>query len=153
MPECDPKQPAPVALAEVCARHGAAFLRRHGARLSPAMWRAWRAITACRTAALGAQVYRCKGCGKGHCAYHSCRHRLCPKCGGCEAAGLQIGKSQHILTGHLKLGNHRLAQNDRVQRQYRQIAVIIKRHRIEMPRQYNRSGTSSTFQNEYVAAA
>ena len=94
---CGHPEPAPVALAEVCARHGAAFLRRHGARLSPAMWRAWRAITACRTPALGARVYRCQGCGKGHCAYHSCRHRLCPKCGGREAAEWTARQQEKLL--------------------------------------------------------
>ena len=41
--------PAPVDLATVFARHGPEFLQRHGARLSPHMWRAWRAITTCRS--------------------------------------------------------------------------------------------------------
>jgi len=86
-----------VDLAAVFARHGPEFLRRHGARLSPHMWRAWRAITACRTPAMGAQVYRCKGCGKGHCAYHSCRHRLCPKCGGREAAQWTARQQEKLL--------------------------------------------------------
>lgn len=84
-------------LASVFAHHGPEFLRQHGARLSPHMWRAWRAITTCRTPAMGAQVYRCAGCGKGHCVYHSCRHRSCPRCGGREAAQWAARQQEKLL--------------------------------------------------------
>ena len=39
-----------------------------------------RAIRACRTAALGGQIYECLNCGAVEFAYHSCRDRHCPKC-------------------------------------------------------------------------
>jgi hypothetical protein len=48
--------------------------------LSPHQRRAVRAITRCRTAALGGNVYACD-CGHTHFAYHSCNHKACPQCG------------------------------------------------------------------------
>ena len=43
-------------------------------------WRVINAITACRTAAMGAHLYECTACGKRHYQFHSCRNRHCPKC-------------------------------------------------------------------------
>ncbi|MGA8391574.1 MAG: transposase zinc-binding domain-containing protein, partial [Burkholderiaceae bacterium] len=40
----------------------------------------WRAILACRTAALGGHVESCTGCGMSRHIYHSCRNRHCPRC-------------------------------------------------------------------------
>jgi hypothetical protein len=65
-------------LAEVLARFGPRYLARHG--LSAAQARAWRAIAACRTAALGGQQLRCEGCGAEQWRWHSCRNRHCPRC-------------------------------------------------------------------------
>jgi len=39
-----------------------------------------RAITSCRTAALGGHLQRCDTCGFERPAYNSCRNRHCPKC-------------------------------------------------------------------------
>ena len=66
-------------LAEVLRRCGPAFLREH--RLSTAQAKAWRAICACRTPALGGQRLACMSCGHSHWHYHSCRNRHCPQCG------------------------------------------------------------------------
>ena len=66
-------------LAEVLRRAGAAYLREH--RLSTAQAKAWRAICACRTPALGGQHMACAACGHHHWHYHSCRNRHCPQCG------------------------------------------------------------------------
>jgi hypothetical protein len=66
-------------LAEVLRRGGAATLREHP--LSTPQARAWRAICACRTAALGGQQMACAACGHRHWHYHSCRNRHCPQCG------------------------------------------------------------------------
>lgn len=41
-----------------------------------------RAITQCRTAALGGHVDACSECGTVHISYNSCRNRHCPKCQG-----------------------------------------------------------------------
>jgi hypothetical protein len=67
-----------VELAEVFARHGAAYQATH--RLVPVQYRAMRAIRTCRTAALGGHVERCEACGRLRYHYHSCRNRHCPKC-------------------------------------------------------------------------
>jgi hypothetical protein len=67
-----------VELAQVFARHGAAYLATH--RLAAVQQRALRAIQVCRTAALGGHVERCDACGRLRDSYHSCRNRHCPKC-------------------------------------------------------------------------
>jgi hypothetical protein len=65
-------------LAEVLRRFGPDYLRTHG--LSTAQARAWRAIAACRTPALGGQLMRCESCGVQQWRWHSCRNRHCPQC-------------------------------------------------------------------------
>ena len=65
-------------LAGVLATFGPAYLAEH--RLIPGQAKAWRAITACRTAALGGQVESCNACGTTRYVYHSCRNRHCPQC-------------------------------------------------------------------------
>ena len=65
-------------LAEVLRRHGPAYLAAHP--LSVAKAKVWRAILACRTAALGGHVETCDACGKTRHVYHSCRNRHCPLC-------------------------------------------------------------------------
>ena len=39
-----------------------------------------RAITRCRTAALGGHIDHCSACGHQAISYNSCRNRHCPKC-------------------------------------------------------------------------
>jgi hypothetical protein len=65
-------------LAQVLRHFGPEYLRTH--RLSTAQARAWRAIVACRTAALGGQRLRCDGCAAQQWRWHSCRNRHCPQC-------------------------------------------------------------------------
>jgi len=65
-------------VAEVLRHFGQEYLRTHG--LSTAQARAWRAIVACRTNALGGQHMRCDGCGAEQWRWHSCRNRHCPQC-------------------------------------------------------------------------
>jgi hypothetical protein len=67
-----------VGLAEVLRRHGPAYLAAHP--LSVAKAKVWRAILACRTAALGGHVQTCDACGTTRHLYHSCRNRHCPRC-------------------------------------------------------------------------
>jgi hypothetical protein len=57
-----------------------AYGRAH--RLPSQHWKVLNALSRCRTAALGAQVYRCAHCGGEHVAPHSCRNRHCPTCQG-----------------------------------------------------------------------
>jgi hypothetical protein len=65
------------------------LFRAHGDRLGPlssTQAQAVRAITSCRTAALGGHVYACDSCGHREISYNSCRNRHCPKCGGLDKA-------------------------------------------------------------------
>lgn len=66
-------------LAEALRRHGQAYLASRA--LSVPQAKAWRAIVACRTAALGGELLACDSCGHQHWQYHSCRNRHCPQCG------------------------------------------------------------------------
>jgi hypothetical protein len=50
--------------------------------LLPSQKRALAAILACRTPALGGQLYECDHCGHQRYSYHSCGNRHCPKCHG-----------------------------------------------------------------------
>lgn len=65
-------------LAEVLATFGPAYLATH--TLSVAQAKAWRAIVACRTTALGGHIECCDHCGAMRHVYHSCRNRHCPQC-------------------------------------------------------------------------
>jgi hypothetical protein len=66
-------------VAAVLRRFGAQYLATH--TLSGTQAKAWRAIAACRPAALGGQQLACDACGHRHWQYHSCRNRHCPQCG------------------------------------------------------------------------
>lgn len=66
-------------LADALRQFGAGYLATH--TLSATQAKAWRAIVACRTAALGGQHLACDACGHCHWQYHSCRNRHCPQCG------------------------------------------------------------------------
>ena len=65
-------------LAEVLRTFGPAYLREHA--LSTAQARAWRAIVACRTPALGGWLQQCNQCGGQQRLFRSCRNRHCPQC-------------------------------------------------------------------------
>ena len=65
-------------LAEVLRTFGPAWLAAH--TLSARVAKVWRALVACRTAALGGHVETCASCGKVRHVYHSCRNRHCPAC-------------------------------------------------------------------------
>jgi len=65
-------------LAQVFAAFGPAYLASHS--LTVAQAKAWRAILACRTSALGGHVERCDACGALRHVHHSCRNRHCPQC-------------------------------------------------------------------------
>jgi hypothetical protein len=69
-----------VEVADILRRYGAAYRDEHETSLSLAQRRVMRAITACRTAALGGHVEACDSCEHQRIAYNSCRNRHCPKC-------------------------------------------------------------------------
>lgn len=84
-----------VSLAEVLARFGPRYLAAHG--LSRAQAKAWRAIAACRTSALGGQQLACDGCGATQWRWHSCRNRHCPRCQKQAADAWRRARSAELL--------------------------------------------------------
>ena len=72
-------------VADIVHAAGPAYLESFVSTLLPSQRRALRDIQACRTAALGGQLYECDRCGRQQYAYHSCRNRHCPKCQGDSA--------------------------------------------------------------------
>jgi len=74
-----------IPLAEVLRRHWPEYQRRFGPQILPSHQRAVQCILACRTRALGGEVYRCQDCRRDHFVYHSCNHRACPQCGHARA--------------------------------------------------------------------
>ncbi|HKU39284.1 MAG TPA: IS91 family transposase [Polyangiales bacterium] len=85
-----------VRLADVLCRHGPDYQQRHGPALLPSHARAVRAITQCRTAALGGHLAQCTQCSSRHVLYHSCRHRACPRCGH-DAANRWLAHQESLL--------------------------------------------------------
>jgi hypothetical protein len=67
-------------LADIVRQYGAAYRAQYGDQVLPSQQAALTAITQCRTAALGGQVYTCTDCGTVRYSYHSCRNRHCPTC-------------------------------------------------------------------------
>lgn len=65
-------------LADIFRLYGPGYLATHTLARSQA--KAWRAIVACRTPALGGHAQRCDACGTTRHVYHSCRNRHCPRC-------------------------------------------------------------------------
>src|SRR5215471_14112596 len=72
----------PLEVADIFRRHGAAFRQVHAGHLGCVERRIMKAITACRTAALGGHVEQCDDFGATRIAYISCRNRHWPKCQG-----------------------------------------------------------------------
>lgn len=54
-------------------------------------------ILACRTGRLGGHVALCDRCGAKHYAYHSCRDRHCPRCGGLDQRLWAEAQLPHLL--------------------------------------------------------
>jgi hypothetical protein len=87
----------PLEVAEVVRQYGAAFLTRYGPTLCGEQHRALRAITLCRTAALGGHKTRCEHCGHEGVAYNPCRNRSCPKCHGVAQAAWFAKRQREVL--------------------------------------------------------
>ena len=86
-----------VTLADVLARHWPDYERQFGADILPSHRRAVACLLACRTPALGGQLYCCPDCGRAHYAYHSCNHRACPQCGTADAAAWIDRRQRQLL--------------------------------------------------------
>ena len=82
---CAPAEPSALAgavgtleLGEILRRHGGHYIATHP--VSPVQHKVFRALSQCRTAALGGHLEACNRCGHRRAVYHSCRNRHCPKC-------------------------------------------------------------------------
>jgi len=82
-------------LADVLGQFGPPYLATHA--LSTPQAKAWRAIVACRTAALGGERLQCAHCGHSHWQYHSCRNRHCPQCGARAKDAWLQGRLSEVL--------------------------------------------------------
>lgn len=67
--------------ADIFRPYGPAYLQQYGERMLPRHQKAIDDIIACRTDALGGDVYYCDDCDERLYSYHSCGNRHCPKCG------------------------------------------------------------------------
>ncbi len=65
--------------------------------LSSAQAKVVRALTACRTAALGGHVDACDQCSYQQISYNSCRNRHCPKCQGSATAAWLDAQKENLL--------------------------------------------------------
>lgn len=70
-------------VAAVIERFAPDYWERYRGRIRVDERRALQAILQCRTPALGGHRYAC-ACGHEHHAFHSCNHRLCPRCGSAD---------------------------------------------------------------------
>ena len=70
-------------VAQVIERFAPDYWARYRGRITVDERRALQAILQCRTPALGGHRYAC-ACGHEHHAFHSCNHRLCPRCGAAD---------------------------------------------------------------------
>lgn len=65
--------------------HGPAYLEKFGNRIPKRHRHVMQKIEACRTGALGGEVFLCPPCNTYRYRYHSCQDRHCPKCGNDKA--------------------------------------------------------------------
>jgi predicted Zn-ribbon and HTH transcriptional regulator len=69
-----------IELADVFRRFAADYLAAYGTSMLPSHQRAIADILACRTPALGGQLWQCDTCEHEVFSFHSCKNRSCPKC-------------------------------------------------------------------------
>jgi Transposase zinc-binding domain len=84
-------------VADIVQQYGAAYLARYGHVTSTAQQRVLRALTLCRTAALGGHTTACDHCGHLESSYNSCRNRHCPKCPGSAQAAWLAERQREVL--------------------------------------------------------
>jgi hypothetical protein len=87
--------PATLELGEILRRHGECYVSSHGATLTQR--KVLKALSQCRTAALGGHLEACDHCGHRRAVYHSCRNRHCPKCQGLAQADWTRARCADLL--------------------------------------------------------
>lgn len=89
-------------LADIFRQYGESYRRNHA--LPTSHKKVMRAISACRTQALGGHLDRCDSCGFERPAYNSCRNRHCPKCQSlAKAKWLEKQTSELLPAGYFHL--------------------------------------------------
>ncbi|MCX5799768.1 MAG: IS91 family transposase [Candidatus Eisenbacteria bacterium] len=83
-------------VADVFRSYGVAYLEACGPT-STSQRRVLRAISVCRTAALGGHKRRCDLCGHEEISYNSCRDRHCPKCQAAARAQWLEAREKELL--------------------------------------------------------
>ncbi len=73
-----PRRPT---VCEILRRYAPAYLKIYGFMLDDFERRTLRALTLCRTSALGGHSWKCDLCGGKHASFNSCHSRHCPGCG------------------------------------------------------------------------
>jgi hypothetical protein len=86
-----------LAVADVFRRYGHEYLDRFGQDLLPSHRRAIEDLLACRTEALGGQLFQGDRCGQEHDVYHACRHRRGPTCHRLDTAAWLAARRQERL--------------------------------------------------------
>ena len=85
-------------VADILRAQGKRFIDHYERSLSYQQLKAYRAVLACRTAALGGHLDVCSGCGyQAPISYNSCRNRHCPKCQGNARAKWLQARSAELL--------------------------------------------------------
>jgi len=70
---------------ELLRRWGPAYVERFGTAVPWRQREVLEKLLACRTPALGGELFACPACGTFHYTYHSCNDRHCPQCGQTDA--------------------------------------------------------------------
>lgn len=94
---CRCRETARASVSEVLLRFYEPFLLRYGSTMTPVQRSALQSILLCRTEAMGGHRYRCTHCRHEHFAWHSCNHRLCPRCGAADTAAWVAQKLEERL--------------------------------------------------------
>ena len=95
MPVCP--TPAAAGVADVFRRFAASYEARNGAAMLPSHRRAIADIIACRTEALGADLWCCPECGTLVSVFHSCKNRHCGQCNGARTQAWLEQRQAEIL--------------------------------------------------------
>ncbi len=97
------KQP-PLEVADIIRAQGSNFLEHSPGWFTWQHLKVFRAITCCRTAALGGHLDQCSECGYRAISFCSCRNRHCPKCQTNARNKWLAARSQELLgTGYFHL--------------------------------------------------
>ena len=91
-----------VSIRGILQTHYACYAATHG--LPGYIHRAARQLSRCRTAAMGAHFAECPHGHERHIVYHSCRHRLCPRCAALpRERWLEVMRERLIACAHWHL--------------------------------------------------